>query len=196
MTSKTEKFTVSEGSDADGAWAQNMNGGVNNLPEPDQQRAKRMDDFYEPLDMAKNYDSMVVVDIEKVGAKDCYVVLATPANDSPERLYFDVKTGLLVRRLTQLPSTVGPFPYAVDYDDYKKTGKGVMFPFTIRMNPSTPRNEASTNSTIQILQVKENVPIDAAKFTRPPSKAPAGGGGRGGAGAPAAGGPGGGGPGF
>lgn len=92
---------------------------------------------------------------------------------SPERLYFDTKTGFLLRRLTILPSSLGDFPYAVDYDDYKKVG-GVMFPFVIRMNPSTPRNEASTNSTIQILQVRENVPIDASKFTKPAPKAPAG----------------------
>jgi hypothetical protein len=75
--------------------------------------------------------------------------------------------------LTFLPSSLGDFPYAVDYDDYKKTG-GVMFPFVIRTTPSSPRNEAATNSTLQILQVRENVPIDPGKFTKPAPKAPAG----------------------
>ncbi len=173
MISKAEKFTVSEGYDGQVAWAQNMNGGVNNLPEPDQQRAKRTADFYESLDLAKNYDRMEVSGIDKVNGKDAFVVVGYPPNDTPERLYFDTKTGFLLRRLTVLPSSLGDFPYAVDYDDYKKTG-GVMFPFVIRTTPSAPRNEAATNSTLQILQVRENAQVDPGKFTKPVSKAPAG----------------------
>jgi hypothetical protein len=173
MISKAEKFTVSEGYDGQAAWAQNMNGGVNNLPEPDQQRAKRTADFYESLDLGKNYERMEVSGVDKVNGKEAFVVVAYPQNDTPERLYFDTKTGFLLRRLTFLPSSLGDFPYAVDYDDYKKTG-GVMFPFVIRTTPSSPRNEAATNSTLQILQVRENVPIDPGKFTKPAPKAPAG----------------------
>lgn len=188
MISKAEKFTVSEGYDGQAAWAQGMNGNVNNVPEPDQQRAKRTSDFYESLDMAKNYSRFEVTGIEKINGRDAYEMVAYPQGDTPERLYFEVKTGLLLRRLTYLPTSLGNFPYAVDYDDYRKTG-GVMFPFIIRQSPSTPRNEASTVSTLQILQVRDNQPIDASKFTRPPSKAPAGGGpggqgGRGGPGGP------------
>jgi hypothetical protein len=170
MISKTDKFTVTEGFDGEVAWAQNVAGNVSFLPEPDQQRVKRSADFYESLHLAKNYERMEVAGIERIEGKDAYVLVAYPQNDSPERLYFDMKTGFLLRRLTTLPSSLGPFPYAVDYDDYKKTSKGVMFPFVIRMNPSTPRNEAATNSTIQIMRVRENVPIDATKFTRPAPK--------------------------
>jgi len=75
--------------------------------------------------------------------------------------------------LTVLPSSLGDFPYALDYDDYKKTG-GVMFPFVIRATPSSPRNEAATNSTLQILQVHENAQVEPSKFTKPIPKAPAG----------------------
>lgn len=173
MISKAEKFTISEGYDGQASWSQNMNGGVNNLPEPDQQRAKRTADFYESLDLANNYGRMEVTGVEKVNGRDAYVLVGYPQTDTPERLYFDVKAGFLLRRLTTLPSSLGNFPYAVDYDDYRKTG-GVMFPFVIRMNPSTPRNEAATNSTLQILQVRDNVQIDPGKFTRPPSKVPVG----------------------
>lgn len=174
MFSKAEKLAVSEGFDGQTAWAQGANGNVNNLPEPDQQRAKRSANFYESLDLAKNYERMEVVGTEKVNNKDAYVLLAYVQNDTPERLYFDTKTGFLLRRLTTLPSSLGPFPYAIDYDDYKKIGKGVMFPFVIRTNPSNPRNEAATNSTIQILQIRENVAIDPGKFVKPAPKTPPG----------------------
>jgi hypothetical protein len=73
------------------------------------------------------------------------VVMAYPQSDSAEKLYFDEKTGLLIRRLTMLPTLLGPFPYAIDYDDYRKTNAGVMVPFILRMNPSIPRDEAKTN---------------------------------------------------
>jgi hypothetical protein len=171
MISKTDNFTVSEGFDGEVAWAQGMNGNVNNLGEPDQQRTKRTADFYESLDLANNYERMEVSGVEKVNEHEAYVVVAYPQNDTPERLYFDTKTGFLVRRLTTLPSSLGPFPFVVDYDNYKKTSGRVMFPFVIRMNPSTPRNEASTNSTLQVISVRDNVSIDASKFTKPASKA-------------------------
>jgi len=174
MISKGEKFTLSEGFDGQMAWAQGMNGNINNLPQPDQERAKRAADLYESLDMPMNYSRLEVSGVEKVNGHDTYVVIAYPQSDSPERLYFDVKTGLLVRRLTTLPSLLGPFPYAIDYDDYRKTNTGVMVPFILRMNPSTPRDEAKTNSTLQVIRVRDNVSIDDDRFTRPlPKSEPA-----------------------
>jgi photosynthetic reaction center cytochrome c subunit len=167
MISKTDKFTVSEGFDGQMAWVQGMNGNVNDLPQPDQQRAKRAADFYESLDMPMNYSRLEVTGVSKVNGHDTYLVIGYPQSDSPERLYFDVKTGLLVRRLTTLPTLLGLFPYAIDYDDYRKTKGGVMLPFIVRMNPSTPRDEAKTNSTLQVLRVRDNVPIEDNRFIRP-----------------------------
>lgn len=174
MISKAEKYTVSEGFDGQVAWTQNMNGGVNNLGEPDQQRAKRAADFYDSLDIAQTYGGQLqVTGIEKVNGKDAYVLQGTPENDSMEKLYFDVKTGLLLRRWSTLPSSLMKYPYEIDYDDYRKTSGGAKIPFVIRTNPSIPRDEAATNSTLQIVRVQDNVPIDPAKFTRPQPKTPA-----------------------
>jgi len=170
--SKAEKFTVSEGFDGEAAWSQNVAGVVSNLPEPDQQRAKRSADFYESLDLAKSYERMEVSGIDKVNGLEAYVLVGYPHDDTPEKLFFDVKTGLLLRRSATLPGSVLAYPYQIDYDDYRKTGSGVMFPFVIRTVPAYPRAEAVTNSTIQALEVKENIPIDANRFTRPASKSP------------------------
>jgi hypothetical protein len=170
--SKAEKFTVSEGYDGDAAWSQNVTGVVSNLPEPDQQRAKRIADFYESLDLAKSYERMEVSGLEKVNGREAYVLVGYPHDDTPEKLFFDVKTGLLLRRSATLPGSLLAYPYEIDYDDYRKTGSGIMFPFVIRTVPAYPRAEAVTNSTLQTLEVKENVPIDASRFTRPASKSP------------------------
>lgn len=171
--SKAEKFTVSEGYDGEAAWSQNVAGVVSNLPEPDQQRAKRSADFYESLDLAKSYERMEVSSIEKVNGREAYVLIGYPHDDSPEKLFFDIKTGLLLRRSAILPGPLLAYPYEIDYDDYRKTDSGVMFPFVIRTVPAYPRAEAVTNSTLQALEVKENVAIDANRFTRPASKSPA-----------------------
>ena len=103
----------------------------------DATRAKRNADFYEPLDMKQAYTQLKVAGVAKVNDHDTYEVVATPANDLPERLYFDTLTGLLLRKITVLPSQLGDSPFQVDYDDYRVTNGGVRFPFTIRMTPGT-----------------------------------------------------------
>ncbi|MGH9594816.1 MAG: photosynthetic reaction center cytochrome c subunit family protein, partial [Bryobacteraceae bacterium] len=174
MFSKGEKLDVAEGFDGQVAWAKGANGNVNNLGEPEQQRARRNADFYQGLDLAKDYEGLKVMGIEKVNGHEAYVLSGTPPGDREERLYFDVKSGLLLRRWASFPTLIADYVYAVDYDDYRKTKSGVMIPYVIRMVPSGPRNEEKTNSTLQILTVKENVEIDPTKFTKPPSKQPAG----------------------
>lgn len=174
MISKAEKFTLAEGFDGEVAWTQNIAGVVNNLPEPDQQRTKRRGDFYESLNLAKNYDRILVTGIDKVNGHDAYVVVATPRGDTVERLYFDVNTGLLLRRWWTLPTVLSAYPYQMDFDDYRKTNSGVLVPFITRMVPGAPRQESVSNSTLQVIEVKDNVPIEAGRFARPVSKSPTG----------------------
>ncbi|MEQ1947762.1 MAG: c-type cytochrome [Bryobacteraceae bacterium] len=167
MIQKTEKFTIAEGFDGSMAWAQAANGNVNNLPEPDQSRARRSANVYEPIELQKNYDSMTVTGLEKVNGRDSYVVSSYPVGDTVERLYFDVQTGLLNRKWTSLPTSLGLFPQQIDYDNYRKTPSGMMFPYTIRSIPGTARVEPTINSTIEITDLRENVNIEASRFSRP-----------------------------
>jgi len=85
QTSKTDKFSLSEGYDGNTAWTQNLAGVVTNLPSPDQQRAKRSADFYASSDLKSKYNKMKVHGIEKVNGHDTYVVVGIPEDDSPER---------------------------------------------------------------------------------------------------------------
>ena len=170
MISKAEKFTVAEGFDGASAWTQSAAGVASNLPEPDQQRARRRADFHESLNLAKNYERMQVTGIEKVNGHDAYVLSATPHGDTAERLYFDINTGLLLRRWWTLPTMLSVYPYQMDFDDYRKTNSGVLVPFVIRIVPGSPRVESITNSTLQVIDVQDNVPIDRARFERPAAK--------------------------
>ena len=172
---RTPTYTISEGFDGTKAWAQDLRGRVAEPGSTDQMRAKRNADFYLPLDLKQTYKEMEVRRIEDVNGRDAYVVVASPQGDRPERLYFDVQTGLLVRKWSALPTPAGNAPFQVDYEDYRDTGSGVKFPYLITMNPATPRTEPSTNATIRVIKVQDNAPLDSSKFAKPESKAAAAG---------------------
>src|SRR5207245_10871052 len=97
-----------------------------------------------------------------VNGHDAYVVIARPQGDRVERLYFDVQTGLLVRKWSSLATPVGEAPFQVDYEDYRDTGSGVRFPYLLIMNPANARPERSTNATIRVTKVQANEPADSS----------------------------------
>ena len=98
--------------------------------------------------------------VDLVDGKPANVVLATTASGSRERLYFDIASGLLVRRIAATPTVLGNFVYQVDYSDYKLFG-GVKVPTTIAYSMPDIR------WTEKITQVKNNVTVEATKFNAP-----------------------------
>jgi photosynthetic reaction center cytochrome c subunit len=167
----TPTYTVSDGFDGTTAWTQDMNGVVSDVAFAlDQGRIKRGADFYETLNLKQQYARMVVLGVERVNDREVYAVNGVPQGDSVERLYFDMQTGLLLRKITILPTPFGNIPFQVDYDNYRDTGSGVKYPFLIHMIPTTPRSEAQTQTTILVQKVHDNLDIDDAKFAKPQSK--------------------------
>ena len=167
---RTPTYTISDGFDGTRAWAQAANGRVAEPGATDQMRAKRDADFYLPLDLKQTYSQMQVRNIENVNGHDAYVVIARPQGDRAERLYFDVQTGLLVRKWNSLATPAGEAPFQVDYQDYRDTGSGVKFPYVIIMNPANARTEPSSTATIRVTKVQDNAPLDSPKFVKPESK--------------------------
>ena len=172
-TYRTPTYTISDGFDGSRAWTQDLRGRVSEPGAVDQMRAKRDADFYLPLDLKQTYTQLKVQGVAKVNGHDTYVVTAQPQGDREERLYFDVVTGLLLRKWSSLPSPVGDAPFQVDYDDYRDTGSGVKFPYLISMNPASARLEPSTSVTVRVTKVQDNAALDNSKFVKPESKAPA-----------------------
>ena len=167
----TPTYTISDGFDGSIQWSQNAQGRVTDSGRIDQQRARRAGDFYEPLDLRKEYAEMTVRGIERVDGRDAYVVVGRPEGDLPEELYFDLQTGILLRKRTMLQTPTGNSPFQVTYGDYRDTGSGVKFPFLIKMDPAGPRIELATTATLVITKVQDNVPIADIKFTKPVNQA-------------------------
>lgn len=103
------------------------------------------------------YQKMDFRSVDKIDGREVYLIIATTADNSRERLYFDVQNGLLVRRVASTPTVLGNFQYQVDYADYKDFG-GVKLPTIIKF--AVP----NIHWTRKVSEVKNNVPIDDTKF--------------------------------
>jgi len=156
------KATINEGYDGTTAWKTNGSQPIS-LPAADLEQIKREADLFAPQNIKTVYPTLNWRFVDLVSGKPANVVLATTASGSRERLYFDVATGLLVRRIAVSPTVLGNFVYQVDYSDYKLFG-GVKVPTTIEY--SIP----GVRWTEKVIQVKNNAPAEAAKFSAPVGK--------------------------
>jgi hypothetical protein len=146
--------------DGSTAWSADPTQGLRELSGPELAQTKRRSDFYEDLNLKKHYTKMEVKGKQKVGSYDTYMIEATPAEGSPEKLYFDTATGFLVRQDSETDGPQGKMQIESYMDDYKAVD-GVKIPHT--MKQVLPMFAFTTKVT----EVKTNVPIDDAKFAKP-----------------------------
>jgi zinc protease len=146
----------------DGAtgWDSNPMTGLRELSGVELAQIKRDSEFYPELNYRKHYAKLEVKGKEKVGSYETYVVEATPAEGSVEKLYFDVNTGLLVRHDGETENPQGKFTMETYLEDYKVVD-GVKIPHTLK------RVTPAMTMVTKITEVKNNVEIDDAKFNKP-----------------------------
>ena len=170
---RTDKFTISDGFDGMTAWSQDAKGAVANARSFDEMRIKANADLYGAVDLKQQYNGLTVMNIEKVNGHDAYLLQSSAqAGGIFEQLYFDTRTGLLLRIVTIQPTPLGNFPSEVDYDDYRDTGSGVKIPFLVTTTPALANSSLAVTSTLHVAKVEDNVPIDNAKLVKPESRAP------------------------
>jgi hypothetical protein len=141
-------------------WAKS-NETTRDLPAEMLSQLRREAEFYKETRLKELYSKLTVVSKAMVGEREAYVVEAVPADGgSPEKLYFDVQTGLLLRKYSESKTVIGQYPSQTDYEDYREVD-GVKLPFTIRW--SIPGRSWGR----KITEVKQNVPLDDAQFNMP-----------------------------
>jgi hypothetical protein len=154
----------SNGYNGTAGWGHSSRDGATPLPDQLLAQLKRDAVFYKELKTQELYSQLTVLGRTSVHDADAYVVQATPANGPVEKLFFDVRTGLLVRRYTESDTPLGKLPLQIDYEDYR-TVDGIQQPFLIHW--SFPGRIWGR----KIDEIKQNIPIDDAKFnpivTRP-----------------------------
>jgi photosynthetic reaction center cytochrome c subunit len=100
-----------------------------------------------------------------INDRDVQVVQGTGAGGSPVKLYFDQRSGLLVRQVRYVDSPVGLNPKQIDYADYRDVS-GVKMPFRWTVTWTDGR------SVTELSRVQPNVAIDGARFAKPASPRP------------------------
>lgn len=135
---------------------------------PEKQAAsKRNSDFFKYLNFKKHFPHAKVTGIGDVEGSQAYIVEAFPAGEKfPERLYFEVGTGLLVRSDTYTDETggrAGPLLIVTYYLDYR-TVDGIKLAFVLVIN------QPEVTIISRHSRVENNLLIDDRVFRKPLSR--------------------------
>jgi hypothetical protein len=152
------------------AWAQDSEKsywGLLNTPQ--RNSIMRDSEIYQGGRIRNQYSNVKVRSTEKIGEHDTYVVSGTSPEGTSEDFFFDVATGLLLRRHIEEQTIFGGFQVRADFEDYREIG-GVKMPFVVRW--SSPGDAWGTKVSSKVLEVRQNEPIEDEKFNGPPIKQP------------------------
>lgn len=150
-----------EGFDGTNAWTAIPGMGVRLKSGGELARAQRSTPFPRELKLAESYAKLEVKGSAKVGTAETWILEATPKDGKPDRLYFDKKTGLLVREETLVESAMGEMNFQIDLGDYRAVD-GVQVPFSIRVP-----QPVELGFRIQLTEVRHNVDVGDSDFSRP-----------------------------
>jgi hypothetical protein len=148
-------------------WVKNQRG-QRQLSGAQLEQMKHGADFYGDLKLKEMFPGLEVVDREKVGERDAYVLASQASPNRIEKLYFDTQTGLLLRIQTITQTLLAPIPEQMDFEDYRDVD-GIKLPFTVRQSAVDARDGWTRKYT----EIKQNVPVDDTKFNPPPTPAAA-----------------------
>lgn len=158
VTTKYGDYTVTEAFDGTSAWKRGNSEEIKLKPD-EQEQIKREAQLFGSANLKAIYPKMEFGIVDRIDGREVYQIRATTAGNLRERLYFDVSSGLLVRRLAYTPTILGNFPYQVDYSDYKDFS-GAKLPTSLRF--AVP----NITWTRKISEVKINEATDDAKFSK------------------------------
>lgn len=159
-TPRGERLTVFDGH---AGWVTGF-GAPRELAGGDLEAARLDADFYFPSHLKELFTQFRARPAEKIGDREAFVVYALKEGQPPVRFYFDEQSGLLVRLVSYTETFLGRNPTEITFADYRDTD-GVKLPYhwTIARPPG--------RTTVQVDQIQQNVPIDDARFAKPPTPA-------------------------
>ena len=154
---------IRDGFDGKIAWSENPMMGLREKSGAELAAIARVSDIHVMIKTRQIYSKLESKGREKVGNRETYVILATPAEGAPVKMYFDAQTGLIARTDTELDTPQGKFQVETTLDEYREVD-GVKMPFTTRQETSMG------SAVIRWVEVKHNVAIDDMLFSKPSGK--------------------------
>jgi zinc protease len=152
--------TFQRGFDGTTGWANDPQNGLRTLSGAEAEDSKRQADFYHQLNMRKNYSKWKLIGTEKIGDHDAYELEATSSSGDVDKMYFDVKTGLLVRAITTVHSPQGDQVIQADLSDYRDTD-GIKLPFSVH------QSSVQAEYTLTFTEIHHNVDLSDGQFAKP-----------------------------
>jgi len=150
-----------QGYDGTAGWTDDPANGMRDQTGPELAETRRESDFYHSIELRKLYSKLTLTGKEKIGERDAYVIEADlPEGGEPDKLYFDVQTGLALRVTSQRHGPDGVSHIREDLEDYREVD-GVKLPFIIR------QTNGDTVETITIGEYHHNVPLEDGQFAKP-----------------------------
>lgn len=117
-------------------------------------------DFYREIKLKELYSRVTLVGTATVGTREAHIVEAIPRIGAGEKLYFDVETGLLIRRDAMSAGSAGVGRAEFYFSDWREVD-GVKIPFkTTELTPSG-------TYVYTVEEVKHNVALDEGIFRQP-----------------------------
>jgi photosynthetic reaction center cytochrome c subunit len=98
--------------------------------------------------------------VTTIGDADVQVIQGVGEGKTRVKLFFDQKTGLLVRQLRYSTTAVGTNPIQIDYADYRDEG-GIKIPFRWTVTWTNGQ------STYEIGDLRLDAAIDGSRFSKP-----------------------------
>jgi outer membrane lipoprotein-sorting protein len=147
--------------DGGNGWEKNPDSGIHAMSKTDLAVAQRDHSFYREVRLKELYSKMETAGADKVEGHAVYVVEATPAAGSAEKLYFDAESGLLVKRdFERVTLEDGIVQYEMLMRDYREVD-GLKLPFTIEQR-------APDNTMIfKFAEITNNRPLADTAFAKP-----------------------------
>jgi zinc protease len=150
-----------QGFDGVQGWTDDPKNGLREQTGAELSEAKRGADFLHAFRMRRVYTSMAVTGMEKIGDRDAYVIEAgVPEGGDPTKMYFDSKTGFLLRVIGQNHDADGVSKTRDEFDDYREVD-GVKVPFLWR------QTNGDTTYTLTFSEVHHNVDLSDSEFAKP-----------------------------
>ena len=140
-------------------WLSTPNG-VRPMSPAERQAASIDAQLYFPEWLPKAYQDFKTLPGKTIDGKNTYLVTAIGTGQVPLNLYFDQQSGLLLRLVRFAETPLGKNPTQIDYADYRAVD-GLKIPY--RWTLARPNGRF----TIQIDDVKQNVPVDEKLFVMP-----------------------------
>jgi len=168
----TPAGTVTRGTNGTTVWAQTSRG-VIQLTDENLRTIKETPTTFifsggllGPIKIPDALTRAVVDGISRVGDRDTYLVLIDESTQSTQ-LFFDVETGLLLRRLNITSTRLGPLSVQWDFSDYRNVN-GLKLPFIIRTS-----NVASYDTVVRrFSEIRIDPTLDDSVFDVPKTASP------------------------